>query len=181
VNASAIQGVAVPLGKMEAVKALVCEWSEYWRTAAEPPKLSWPADLGERPRRPTPDQLRRVCATFKVHGGRSFDSCNPRDFGVLDDAGLEALADVTELVEQQYCWPDFINKLAFVPKREGGVRPIALLAALVRVHGRLRRPIATVWEATHNRGYWWAPAGKSCDRAVWQQLVWSEWVSMKID
>eukprot|EP00959_Pyramimonas_sp_CCMP1952_P176808 3695632-Pyramimonas_sp.AAC.1 len=60
VNASAIQGVAVPLGKMEAVKALVCEWSECWRTAAEPPKLSWPADLGERPRRPTPAQLRRA-------------------------------------------------------------------------------------------------------------------------
>eukprot|EP00959_Pyramimonas_sp_CCMP1952_P138815 2905559-Pyramimonas_sp.AAC.1 len=71
------------------------------------------------------------------------------------------------MVEQQCCWPDFTNKLTFIPKREGGVRPIALLAALVRVHGRLRRPM---WEATHTRGYWWASAGKSCDRAVWQQL-----------
>eukprot|EP00959_Pyramimonas_sp_CCMP1952_P398409 8348017-Pyramimonas_sp.AAC.1 len=150
---------------MEAVKALVREWSEYWRTSATPPILAWPDDLGERPRRPTPDQLRRVCSTFKVLGGRSFDSFNPRDFGVLDDVGLEALADLLELVERQCRWPDFINKLAFIPKREGGVRPIALLAALVRVHGRLRRPMAAAWEAARDRGYWRASAGKSCDRA----------------
>eukprot|EP00959_Pyramimonas_sp_CCMP1952_P404097 8467493-Pyramimonas_sp.AAC.1 len=46
------------------------------------------------------------------------------------------------------------------------------------MHGRLRRGIAKAWEASHDRDYWWASSGKSCDRAVWQQQARAEWVQM---
>eukprot|EP00959_Pyramimonas_sp_CCMP1952_P065702 1371708-Pyramimonas_sp.AAC.1 len=68
--------------------------------------------------------------------------------------------------------------MAFIPKTDGGLRPIALLGALVRIHGRLRRPVAKQWERERDRPYWWASAGKSCDRAVWQQQARAEWVHM---
>eukprot|EP00959_Pyramimonas_sp_CCMP1952_P345187 7229106-Pyramimonas_sp.AAC.1 len=103
---------------MGAVKALVAEWAAYWRTSAPPPDLRWPRDLGARPERPTVEQLRRVFATFRVGGGKSFDNFSPRDFGVLGDGGVDALAGLIVLIEERTTWPEFVNKFAFVPKRE---------------------------------------------------------------
>eukprot|EP00959_Pyramimonas_sp_CCMP1952_P114643 2396849-Pyramimonas_sp.AAC.1 len=72
-------------------------------------------------------------------------------------------------IEQRCDWPSFVTRLAFVPKADGGLRPIALPAAVVRIHGGLRRGIAKDWGMAHDRPYWWASPSKSCDRAVWQQ------------
>eukprot|EP00959_Pyramimonas_sp_CCMP1952_P260183 5440005-Pyramimonas_sp.AAC.1 len=68
-------------------------------------------------------------------------------------------------VEQECCCPPpFIGKLAFISKREGGARPIALLAAPARVHGRLRRDVAAAWERARPGASWRACAGKACER-----------------
>eukprot|EP00959_Pyramimonas_sp_CCMP1952_P048647 1016013-Pyramimonas_sp.AAC.1 len=52
------------------------------------------------------------------------------------------------------------------------------LAAVIRVHGRLRRPIMQQWEKASDRPHWWACSGRSRDRAAWQQLTRSEWIAM---
>ena len=59
------------------------------------------------------------------------------------------------------------------------VRPIALIHVLARVQARIRRPLAVSWERVNHRSYFWACAGRSRERAVWQQTVLSEWVSCK--
>eukprot|EP00959_Pyramimonas_sp_CCMP1952_P414024 8674308-Pyramimonas_sp.AAC.1 len=76
-------------------------------------------------------------------------------------------------------WPSLITKIAFLAKRLGGVRPIALLHVVARVQARLRMSIAKEWEAKNSRHYFWAAPGKSCGRAVCQQSVWSEWTTAK--
>ena len=44
------------------------------------------------------------------------------------------------------------------------------------IHGGIRRPLAKKWEAERDGPFWRASAGKSCDRAVRQQQVRTEWV-----
>ena len=123
--------------------------------AASPPGAfpSSHADLGERPPRPTADEVRKVISTFPARGGCSYDAFAPGDFNIMTDEGIEALIDIIMRAEAAGEWPDFIIRLVFIPKREGGVRPIALLAAIVRVQGRLRRPIAAEREQRNHRYY----------------------------
>ena len=65
---------------------------------------------------------------------------------MMDDLGFEAWIDLGTAIEQAADWPGFATNLASIPNTDGGLRPIALLAAVVRAHGRLRRPIMAVWE-----------------------------------
>ena len=64
-------------------------------------------------------------------------------------------------------------------KPGGGKRPIGLLASLVGVWERLRKPYANEWLAAHPRAYDWASKGKTSVMAVWVQMVEDE--SLDID
>eukprot|EP00959_Pyramimonas_sp_CCMP1952_P079627 1664945-Pyramimonas_sp.AAC.1 len=82
-------------------------------------------------------------------------------------------------IEASAQWPKFSTKIAFLQKRPGGVRPVALVHVSARMQARSRRPLALSWEKANQRSYFWACAGKSCERTVWQQSVWSEWATCK--
>ena len=134
---------------MMAVKLLLVEWSGYWNLDQEHEELEWPDDLGERPARPSVEQARQALATFKEVTSLSFDNLHPRHLLALDDDGIECLLDVIEFVERVATWPRAINKMVFIGKREGGVRPIALIVSVLRVWAKLRRDVAQTWEAAH--------------------------------
>ena len=59
------------------------------------------------------------------------------------------------------------------------MRPIALLNTLVRIQGRLRRPLAARWEDANPREYFWAGRGRGSDKCVWMQAAWAEWASAR--
>ena len=48
-----------------------------------------------------------------------------------------------------------------IPKADGGRRPIGLLAGLVRILERIRKPIVASWRASVERPYNWAARGRS--------------------
>ena len=81
------------------------------------------------------------------------------------------------LIEEQAEWPELCNRIVFIAKTTGGVRPIGLLFAIVRVQCRLRRFEAKLWEAAISDGFFWATHARGVERCVWEQAAWSEWSS----
>ena len=79
-------------------------------------------------------------------------------------------------IEQLGLWPSQISAIliALIPKSSGGTRPIGLLAALVRLWERVRKPIVAEWRKTVERSYNWAAKGKSPQAAVWRLALRTE-------
>ena len=57
----------------------------------------------------------------------------------------------------------------------GGVRPIGLLFAIVRVQCKLRGIEAKMWEARNTEGLFWATQALGVERCVWEQRS-MEWM-----
>ena len=57
------------------------------------------------------------------------------------------------------------------PKPSGGQRPIAVLATVVRIWERTRKPIVRQWAARNHKDYDWAARGRSAELAVWTVAV----------
>eukprot|EP00959_Pyramimonas_sp_CCMP1952_P406077 8510488-Pyramimonas_sp.AAC.1 len=121
---------------------LQAEWSRWWKVGQWHQCAQWPEQLGDRPARPSVEYLKKVLRTFKTASGVGFDSIRPRQLLELDDLALECLLDLLMAVEASAQWPRFCTKIAFLQKRLGGVRPIALIHVLARIQARLRRPLA---------------------------------------
>ena len=78
--------------------------------------------------------------------------------------------------ERAGCWPDAVGVVIIVllAKPDGGWRPIGLLPHLVRVWMRVRRDVATEWEASCSRNYLYAGVGKGSTVAAWKQAARAE-------
>ncbi|CAK0868434.1 unnamed protein product, partial [Prorocentrum cordatum] len=70
----------VPADQQTCAELLVNEWTLYWNVGAHVAPLQWPADLGERPPRPTVKRAREVFRSFAASTGACFDAFRPRDF-----------------------------------------------------------------------------------------------------
>eukprot|EP00959_Pyramimonas_sp_CCMP1952_P387424 8119196-Pyramimonas_sp.AAC.1 len=64
--------------------------------------------------------------------------------------------------------------LPLLEKPKGGLRPILLLAAPVRVWQLLRRPEIDDFMTRSHRSCWSFGAGQSSEAAVWQQCMLAE-------
>ena len=95
--------------------------------------------------------------------GLGYDAVPPRALNELPDQGVEALIDLTMLIEEKREWPTLCNRIVFIAKAAGGVRPIGLLFAIVRVQCKLPRIEAEMWEA-RNTGRREALSGASGSR-----------------
>ena len=93
----------------------------------------------------------------------------------LPDQGSEALIHLIVLIEEKCDWPNQCNQILFIAKAAGGVRPIGLLFAIMRVQCKLRRIEAKMWEATNTEGFFWGTQARGVERCVWEQAAWSEW------
>ena len=136
-------------------------------------------DLGTRPPRRSVDIIRKVLKTFKSCAARAFDGIKPRQLPLLDDAGLEAFIDLIALCGAQASWPAFASKLIVHHKLPGGLRPNAIIALVARVQRRLRRSMLVARGKERDRAVFCAYKSKSCNRAVWQQPLWSEWAAVQ--
>ena len=61
-----------------------------------------------------------------------------------------------------------------LPKTDGGLRPIGLLATYIRVWMRCRRYNIATWRAANHRDYLFGGKGKGAQRAAWMQAVRAE-------
>ena len=96
----------------------------------------------------------------KIHP-KSLDGCS--------DVALETLSLLYATCERLLSWPceRVQSRLIRLGKPSGGHRLIALLNTLVRIWGRLRRPVSQAWEAQHRHPSFWGcgPARSSSDAA----------------
>ena len=75
-----------------------------------------------------------------------YDTVSPRSPSELSDQDCGVI-DLIMLTEANCEWSHLCKRIAFVATATGGVRPIGLLLAIVRVQRTLRRIEAKVWEA----------------------------------
>eukprot|EP00959_Pyramimonas_sp_CCMP1952_P341561 7154885-Pyramimonas_sp.AAC.1 len=169
----------VPTDLAGEISGLEKERRRWWLCNLHQVPVRWPQDLGERPPKPSVEELQATLRTFPMLAGTSFDAISPRQFLELDNAGLELLAEVISAMEEEATWPSLTTEICIIQKRLGGVRPIAVIMAIARIQARLRRGVARRWEALNDRPYWWAAKGRACDRAVWHQTAFAEWATTK--
>ncbi len=156
------------------------EWSALWnrlRPFAAAPWRGKQDDVdSEHVPAPCPGELRQASFSFKPWTGTSNEVLSPRHYGWLSDVLLLRIGQFIVLLERMGCWPEQLMEalVHLIPKPTGGRRPIGLLASLVRLWERVRRPHIQEWRAKVQRSYNWMTRGRGSARAVWAQTVLEE-------
>ena len=107
-------------------------------------------------------QVQKAAVSFKTGTGEGVDSLHPRAFLWLSQPLQEAVATFLNVVEATGTWPMTVSSvlLHLIPKPSGGRRPIAPLAAIVRVWERIGKPIIRKWSEDNRHDYDWAGRGE---------------------
>jgi hypothetical protein len=131
-------------------------WTKWWHgTAAPSGQLdALQAALGhvEAPAPLSGEQLRAAALTFPKTTSL-VDGLHPRALAALSPACLDALGLL--LHYWTLCgWPSKEAQLVVVliPKKDRGLRPIALFRSLYRLYSRARSSLAAAWAAAHSEG-----------------------------
>ena len=121
----------------------------------------------------TKEGLREAAKTFSVRTGIGEDWFRPRVILVLSDSVLDRYAMVLNRAEIIGEWPSLVaNSLVhLIPKPTGGMRPIGLMATLVRLFERVWRLDIQRWRAACGDPSNYMIGGKSAADAVWVQSV----------
>ena len=121
-------------------------------------------------------QLRKAAATFSDRTGWGVDNIGPRQFMWLSDDLLDMVGKLLMAIEATGIWPRQLREalIHLIPKPTGGRRPIGLLASLLRILDKVRRPTLVHWRTSNERSYNWMAPGKGAARAIWAQSVQEE-------
>ena len=148
-------------------------WQDIW--GPTPPMLPLPdADMGAWLPELRAEHLRSAAATFSAKTALGADAWSPRQFMMLGDEALEALACIMGHMERLGAVPVELVLLVMLGKPEGGHRLIGLLTGVVRLWGRARREVAREWERAHDRDYFWAKSGSSAPESGYVQQLRAE-------
>ena len=127
------------------------------------PALTLPEDDGPLFHWPSKDAMRRILRSFRAVTGLRYDAVPKRALNFI------------MFIEETCEWPNLCNRIVFIAKAAGAVRPIGLLSAIVREQCKLRRIEAEVWEASTAEGFFWATHARGVEPCVWEQAACSEW------
>jgi hypothetical protein len=121
------------------------QWAQWWQEADHCPPCEIPFNAAVPAI--TADQLLAASAHFKATTS-SPDGLPPRSSALLSEQCLQALAMLRRLFEQ-HGWPssERIVLTVLFPKKDGGLRPIALFRSLYRVYSKARAQEARAWAA----------------------------------
>jgi len=157
------------------------KWEPLWRakaSAEEAGAVEWPDDLGPQLPKADPARIRAVARTFKRPTGLGPDRFHPRWVALLSDVLLEQLAAIFEDSEAAGRWPEVFEEVfaVFIPKADGGLRPILLYATPYRIWAKLRLPIVNEWEAKPHvdQDFWWGGRGRAVEKCTWEQAALKE-------
>ena len=153
-------------------------WEKFQATASAPWRgakaedFAWAAPLPSI----SPCCLIEVALTFKKRTGLGADTFHPRWFAWLSVPVLRGFVALLHALEKIGMWPEQVRSIliAQIPKAGGGRRPVGLLASLVRLWERVRKPVVAGWRCTIERSYNWAAKGRSTEAAVWKQSIQAE-------
>ena len=122
------------------------------------------------------EALRTAAKSFRPRTGMGVDALVPTQFAWLSDELLDAVGEFFMALEKAGCWPGQVSLAMahLIPKATGGRRPIGLLAFVVRLWERARKPVVEGWRDTCARRYDWMAKGKGAERSVWAQALYEE-------
>ena len=151
-------------------------WKEVWTRLAGKFDTPWIEGELESPNRLEPitkEKVRAASKTFSARTGVGEDWIRPREVAMLSDSVLDRYAAVLNLAENSGVWPALVttNLIHLIPKPAGGMRPIGLMATLVRLYERIRRPDIQIWRANCGDPGSFMVEGRSAADAVWVQTV----------
>ena len=121
-------------------------------------------------------ELRAAAASFKPRTASGVDALLPTHFAWLSDSLLDRVGDLYAGFEEHGCWPKQVSTsiVHLIPKAAGGRRLVGLLASLVRLWERARKPVMREWQNTCKRTYNWMERGRGSERSVWAQTLYEE-------
>ena len=155
-------------------------WNIIWQRSAGDARTPWRgaegAGGGVQLPPPTAKELRAAANSFRPRTGTGIDGLAPRAYAWLSDDLLERIGEFMAAVEKGGRWPEQVGeaRVHLIPKPTSGRRPIALLAALVRLWDRVRAWRVRQWRRENARKYNWMVEGRGARRAVWAQSVLQE-------
>jgi hypothetical protein len=112
------------------------QWAKWWKEADHSPPCELPFD----PEVPviTADQIRSATTHFRATTSAP-DGLPPRSIALLYDQCTQALAEIFRIFEQHgWSTSERIVLTVLIPKKDGGLRPIALFRSLYRVYSKAR-------------------------------------------
>ena len=122
------------------------------------------------------DMIRAAAKSFPPNTAVGADNIAPRAILTLSNEGLQALAALLNLVEEEGKWPDEIDPVVIVllAKSDGGHRPIGLFPTLVRLWMRVRTASTRAWERKVHSPDLYGGKGMGAQRAAWLEAFAAE-------
>ena len=132
-----------PANLQQVVDGEAAEWARQWAVKEAMEECVWPEELEELEPL-TVQQLQQAARTFKTGTGLGWDRIHPHALLRLPTGLLQWLCRILNNAERSGSWEVAIGivMVVLIPKGEGGLRPIGLLPALVRVWAKARRQVA---------------------------------------
>ena len=121
------------------------EWNKVWQALEGRGSAPWrqrEEDGGdERGKKIQVRDVRRAVRSFKERTAVGIDGIAPRQLDWLSDTLLRRVIEFLEVVEEKGRWPGNValGLMHLIPKPQGGRRPIAIIATLVRVWVKCRK------------------------------------------
>jgi hypothetical protein len=158
--------VLAPLSDQATVESEAQTWAKEWAVQAEYRQ----PNFGDALQLPglVVDTVRDVAMTFPAGTGLGCDNISPRSVARLSDAAIIALIRILAACENLGSWGSaFVVLIVMLAKPDGGLRPIGLFPALVRIWMRARITISRAWEAANAMPCLFGGAGMGAQRAAW--------------
>ena len=126
------------------------KWKEVWHRLSGKYGNPWQeAELLPSQRLPpiTAKQIRSAALSFSTKTAVGEDWLHPRLVAFLSEDVRDCYAQVLNTAELSGRWPSLVsvNLINLIPKPTGGLRPIGLMATLIRIYERVRKSIVARW------------------------------------
>ena len=166
---------ALPVAGAQAIQKLVDDWLPYWSVPAgqEEDPTDWVVDDGIDLPALTIDDLQRACKAYSEGAGLGWDGLNPRVLLQLPEECQAGFLDIlAEFERQPRRLEALLSHVIFLPKPDGGIRPIGLMCLFSKLYSKMRQPVCRAWEHKHREPFFWgSSAATACDRAGWHHNV----------
>ena len=124
--------------------------------------------------------LDATCKRYAEHAGLGWDRIHPRTILLAPLALKMGLLDLMHTWERNPCrLRNWLSKILFKSKPDGGQRPIASAFFVLRLWSRMRSPISRQWEREHDFPFFWGQKGRTCERAGWVHNVFAAWAAKR--
>ena len=164
----------------DVVQADLEEWNKVWKALEGRSAAPWRSEgmkcEGAPRRKIRVKDIRKVARSFKERTGIGIDGIAPNQLDWMSDVLLERTIELLEAIEEKGAWPGAVATalMHLIPKAQGGRRPIALVATVVRIWVKCRKREVEAWKETCRRHYDWMGRGKGAEKAIWAQSVQEE-------